>query len=288
MASHTGSGKTLAFLLPLVGGRRRRQLKPVQSYVPQLCLLPPLTEAAPPGPTSQQVQTIRAREADTAERARPKRPRAIILEPTRELALQASAPSSSRCESTFNRRRFTSLFWALPDRPRRCSLLRRASATTPASAPSASAVATSAPAPPSLAPRRQRKCLFFPISAQATCTPLANASRALRLSRAPQDLRAARGSRAVEGRRHRHRPAHPAGASTSPSRHASATRWPAPRPADPAAARPLTALGGAEHVPRRRRHAGARRPAQRPPACLSRPRPHTRFLFCIGSRGAGR
>lgn len=37
---------------------------------------------------SQQVQTIRAREAETAERARPKRPRVVILEPTRELALQ--------------------------------------------------------------------------------------------------------------------------------------------------------------------------------------------------------
>lgn len=48
-----------------------------------------MSSLAPPCPTSQ-VHTIRAHEAETAERARPKRPRAIVLEPTRELALQVS------------------------------------------------------------------------------------------------------------------------------------------------------------------------------------------------------
>jgi superfamily II DNA/RNA helicase len=35
------------------------------------------------------VHCIRAQEAETGERVRPKRPRAVILEPTRELAQQA-------------------------------------------------------------------------------------------------------------------------------------------------------------------------------------------------------
>jgi len=60
MASHTGSGKTLAYLLPVV-------------------------------------QHLRAHEAQSGTRVRPKRPRAVVLEPTRELAQQVLGVAKSLC-----------------------------------------------------------------------------------------------------------------------------------------------------------------------------------------------
>ena len=100
MASHTGSGKTLGFLLPMArgpprplapGSPRRLRLEPAAD-----CTIPGRLSPEPFGP--RQVHCLRATEAETAERARPKRPRAIVLEPTRELALQVRAARAlGRC-----------------------------------------------------------------------------------------------------------------------------------------------------------------------------------------------
>ena len=43
------------------------------------------------------MQRLRALEAESGERVRPKRPRAVVLEPTRELAQQVLGVAKSLC-----------------------------------------------------------------------------------------------------------------------------------------------------------------------------------------------
>ena len=88
LASHTGSGKTLAYLLPLVRpAAHDRVLQPaLLHYVP-----PPLAACDCLSiliSSLLQVKLLKDAEAQGEERAKPKRPRAIILGPTRELTDQ--------------------------------------------------------------------------------------------------------------------------------------------------------------------------------------------------------
>jgi superfamily II DNA/RNA helicase len=78
MASHTGSGKTLAFLLPVA-----------RALLAHFVVLDAHERA--------QVQKLRAEESATGLRTRAKRPRVVVLEPTRELAQQVLGVAKSLC-----------------------------------------------------------------------------------------------------------------------------------------------------------------------------------------------